>query len=328
MGATDGAPGGYLVCSLRAPSQGEDELVARACAQGALGAWVRETEPPFVVLEVYFPASSGARVPAGFLEDALSLGASPLEGAGVSVLEERDWLEPYRRTAQPLRVGPLLLDPREPADAGTGSQGGACRVLRLPARRAFGTGSHASTRLVLEELVELGTGLRGAVLDIGCGTGVLSFAALALGAASAVAFDVDTHAIGQAGANRRLNELEPLLFAGSVAALADRRRFDLVLVNVIPEQLQDREEQIAGLLRAGGILVASGILTEAAEAAAAPWLAAGLSELRRRRAEEWTALVLERPRARQTGEAAAAEDVATRGGGSSQTRFRESSCVT
>ena len=303
MGATENAPRGYLVCRLRVPSEREDELVAQACAQGALGAWVRETEPPFVVLEVYFPASSGAKVPAGFLEDALSLGARPFGGAGVTVpevtlLEDRDWLETYRRSAQPLRVGPLLLDPREPADDGSGSQlrSGDCRVLRLPARRAFGTGSHASTRLVLEELVELGTRLRGAVLDVGCGTGVLSFAALALGAASAVAFDVDADAIGQAGANRRLNRLEPLIFAGSVTALGGRRRFDLVLVNVIPEQLQHREPEIAGLLRPGGILVASGILTEAAESAAAPWLAAGLTELRRRQAEEWTALVLERPR--------------------------------
>lgn len=292
----------YRSCRLRVAAAIEDELVALACDLGALGAWVVEPGSDEVEVEVYF-AAAGADQGAAlerFVAIAAALGGR-LVGA-IAELPERDWLEPYRRGAQPLRIGPLLLDPREPGDAAArGDLAGDdppddAIVLRLPARRAFGTGSHASTRLVLDEMLELGARLRGTtVLDVGCGTGVLSFAALCLGAARAIAFDCDIEAIGQAAVNRRLNRLAPALYGGSAAALAAPGRFDLVLVNVIPEELRAAEVALARLVREGGVLVASGILEARADAAAERWRDAGLQEVGRRRQDEWTALVLRRP---------------------------------
>jgi ribosomal protein L11 methyltransferase len=294
-------PSGYRACRLRVPAELEDLLVAEACALGALGAWVVESEPAQSLVEVYFPARSTGSDEglAGFLQRLELLGGALVEeDGGLRTVEDRDWLEPYRRSAQPLRLGPLVLDPREPEDAlePAGGEAEGEILLRLPARRAVGPGSHATTRLVLEELLELREAVRGAaVLDVGCGTGVLSLAALRLGASRAVALDCDVAAIGQAAANRRLNQLDPGLLAGSPEALGGSERFHLALVNVIPEQLGGQESRIRDLLHPGGLAVASGILTEHADASAERWRRAGLRELRRRRLDEWTALRLERP---------------------------------
>jgi ribosomal protein L11 methyltransferase len=315
MGASRPPAAAYHVCRLRVAAEREDELAAEACSRGAVGAWVREHEPPVVLLEVYFPAAIAAGKVARFLEHATERGARPLGAAGLSVMEDRDWLEEYRRSALPVWIGPLELDPREPEDGGAAPQtrSDGRIALRLPARRAFGTGSHASTRLVIEELLEMRPALRGgAVLDVGCGTGVLSFAALALGARTALALDVDARAVGQASANRRLNRLEPVLFAGSVHAIECEASFDVALVNVIPEQLEGDQPRIVRLVRPGGLVVASGILRERADSALVPWLAAGLRERRRRWADEWVALALERPGGPSdrypSGETGAAED--------------------
>jgi len=107
------------------------------------------------------------------------------------------------------------------------------RLLRLPARAAFGTGSHESTSLALELLED--ADLQGRrVLDVGTGTGVLAFAALAFGAASVTGFDVDPASPFHARDNSALNGLHPRLFAGRLAALREKPLFDLALVQRRP----------------------------------------------------------------------------------------------
>ena len=254
----------------------EDELVALLWEHGTLGVQVLEGEPGLVRLEAYFVDGGPRELP----------GARFVGAAEVPAV---DWLAPYRESAQPFPVGErLLLDPRDPEGVEAPVAAGRL-TLRIPARAAFGTGSHESTRLALELLEGLDlSGKR--VLDVGTGTGILAFAALSFGARSAVGLDADPAAPYHARANARLNRLRPLLFAGTLDALAPGAAgFDLALVNVIPEEIAADLPRLAGLLAPGGEAVLSGILAAAGPRVLADLGALGFAPVAERTAGEWLA---------------------------------------
>ncbi len=168
------------------------------------------------------------------------------------------------------------------------------RLLRLPARTAFGTGSHESTRLTIELLDELvdELGLVGKrVLDVGTGSGILAFAALLAGAGRVLGIDVDPAAVLTAGQNRRLNRLWPNLAAGSLAALRPLPVFDLALVNVRPVELGDDLTGLRFMLRPRGIAIFSGLLGAERESGARRLERHGFHCRRWREAGEWAAVL-------------------------------------
>ena len=188
-----------------------------------------------------------------------------------SEIEDCDWLKVWREAAEPIPLGKrLLVDPREWETSAAGNQrterrtdGDGRFVLQIPARTAFGVGSHESTRLAYE-LLEA-TDLAGKrVLDVGCGTGILAMAALLLGAREAVAFDFDPAAALLAGQYGRHNGVEPGTFTGTIAALKPpdkgSARFDIVVLNVLPHEIAEELDQVVAQLAHGGELLVSGVL--------------------------------------------------------------------
>ncbi len=220
------------------------------------------------------------------------------EGALVEIVEIAgvDWLQAYRDQAKSFAVAKRWwVDPREP-DQLPEEPPPSRVLLRIPARTAFGTGSHASTSLAIESMERLA--LEGArVLDVGTGSGILAIVALASGAREVVALDIDPVAVIVAGETCRLNGCRPQLLAGELAALelrTEAERFDCVVANVLPIHLRPSYPGLAECLRPTGSLVLSGILDEQASGVSAEMSVFGLQVKDRLVSGEWAALTLER----------------------------------
>jgi ribosomal protein L11 methyltransferase len=265
-----------------------------------------------------------ATLPAG-AEERLSELLSPLPVLGVQVIEERDawvdvgvWLEAdrdwaveevssvlkasgaasvsrtdhgaedwsgaWRRKLRAFGVGRRWwIDPHP--ERPTEAPGDRLRLVVEP-RAAFGSGTHESTRLVLEELEDLGCeGYR--VLDVGTGSGVLAVAAGRLGAGSVVALDTDPIAAWEARftADRQPTQCRPLIVAGGVECLA--ADFDLVLCNMILVEFSPLLGEIRRLLEPKGTLVLSGILECERDSVADCLEASGMHALGDRGLGEW-----------------------------------------
>jgi ribosomal protein L11 methyltransferase len=271
--------GNYRRLLFRLPPNLEDTLVAELWLAGTLGVQSVAEADGRLRVEAYFPEDSG--------EVVVDL-PSGVEIVDDVVLPDADWLAAWREQAQAFAVGrTLFLDPREP-DEETVEVPAGRHLLRLPARAAFGTGSHESTSLALELLEDADVRDR-RVLDIGTGTGILAFAALLFGARFVVGFDLDPASPFHARENSALNGLHPRLFAGRLAAVRERPLFDLALANVVPEQILPEMPDLGRLLRPGGEAILSGILAERGRQVLERMRGLGFEERDQRRAGEWVA---------------------------------------
>ena len=285
----------YELLRFSLPEELEELFTAELWSAGALGFEVREAEHGRLWLDAYFPSPRPAGASDRQLGRWIRRGVRLMSSKR---LADQDWLASYRGAVEPFDIGRRFrIDPRDP-DQGKRSVAEDRRfTLRIPAQTAFGTGSHASTRLVLEWLEELELADL-EVLDVGTGSGILSFAAERLGAGRIVAFDVDAPSICIARANARLNAplrgnvMMPRFFAGSLAALRPEHRFDLALVNILPENFAGQLPRLAGMLKPGGRVISSGNLCERREELLGRWQCRGFQLEAERRQDEWLAFLL------------------------------------
>ena len=189
------------------------------------------------------------------------------------VLEDRPWEREWLKDFKPMRFGRRLWicpgGQPPPPEAAAQAQP---VIVWLDPGLAFGTGTHPTTALCLAWLD--GATLEGRrVLDVGCGSGVLAVAALRLGAASALAVDIDPQALIATAQNALRNGVEARLEVRA-AEPAWSGDFEVVLANILAEPLVALAPRLAAATRRGGWLVLSGLLGPQAQAVASacgPW---------------------------------------------------------
>ena len=212
-------------------------------------------------------------------------------------LEDADWENNWKQYYKPMEIGErLLVIPQwlqeDPKVKKLLSQG---RVpLILDPGLTFGTGSHATTRLCLTALERyIHGGER--VLDLGCGSGILSIAALRLGAASATAVDIDDKCLTVAYENAALNgigkDTYTVLVGDVFSDEAFRARvgggYDILAANIVADVIKALAPMARSFLKPGGLFLCSGIIDDRAEEVAQALTDAGLEILETRSSEGW-----------------------------------------
>lgn len=223
-------------------------------------------------------------------EDAANEACEALadRGAAVKWIVGDEWRDSWKAYFKPTRLGGrLVLRPSwEPWDAAPSDV-----VLSIDPGRAFGSGIHETTRLVLKYI---DANVRGGehVLDVGTGSGILSIAAIMLGAKDAVAVDNDPDVIAVVDENAALNGVAGKIAASDTPVENVAGEYDLVLANIEAFVLIPLAAPIAARVRPGGVLVLSGVLKHQREEVIAAY--PGFRVVDVPAENEWIAIVLER----------------------------------
>jgi ribosomal protein L11 methyltransferase len=263
------------------------ELLGALSSESVLGSCEEEG-----VTRLYWPAELWEPDNLDAIRRALrALGQDPADsGIEAHAVPDRDWNEGWLRSLQPLRVGRIWIRQSWNAvDLKTDEF-----ELVIDPERAFGSGYHPTTRMLLEwlQVVILG-GER--VLDIGTGSGVLAMAALRLGCGYALGIEPDSDAFECAARNARANGFGPELELREAAARdLTSESFDLVLANLDRNTVLASPAPVMDRVRAGGWALVSGLQLEDRCDVAGALAAAGGIVREHRTSEGWLALRVEK----------------------------------
>ncbi|HUG34522.1 MAG TPA: 50S ribosomal protein L11 methyltransferase [Anaerolineales bacterium] len=227
----------------------------------------------------------------------------PLPNPAYRQIADQNWMEAWKQHYKPILIGehllilPAWMDSPDPNRI----------AIKIDPGMAFGTGTHPTTQLCLElmermlDLLGLKdlTGLH--VIDIGCGSGILSIAAIKLGAKQALGVDIDGESIVNSRENAETNRVgkELILGVGSVAEILagqfPLKSAPLVVANILaPVIVRLFDAGMVDLIEGGGAIILSGILLEQEGSLLEAGQAHGLGMIERRQMGDWVALTMTR----------------------------------
>jgi ribosomal protein L11 methyltransferase len=263
----------------------EDDATCALWECGTVGIQVEALDADRVAMVASFPEGPG--VEARLREAFAGLPEAVIRPV---VVPDVDWVARFREDFRRFDAAGFTIVPEWDAPDG----GGDPDTLVIDPGRAFGTGTHETTRLCLAFLSEEARERPLArVLDVGAGTGVLAVAALKRGAQHAVAVDNDEEATASCRVHGRLNGVPLRVVLGDGGRAFRPRAFDLVLANLMAPLLVERSAELTALGRPGAALVLSGLLVDDVAAVAAAFAHGGAVETRT--LGEWAALRVRLP---------------------------------
>jgi ribosomal protein L11 methyltransferase len=218
-------------------------------------------------------------------ELGIDLGKGIIE---LSNVKEEDWANNWKKYYKPHKIGKKIVI--KPTWESYTSKDGDI-VLELDPGMAFGTGTHETTSMcieILEDKISPHTKL----LDVGCGTGILSIAALLLGAYSAVAVDIDSNAVQTAWENAKINKVSDRISILRGNLLDDVvGKYDIVVANIIADVIIDISEYVHSYLNSYGIFIASGIILDRVQEVESALVRRGFKIIEKKTKGEWAAIV-------------------------------------
>lgn len=186
--------------------------------------------------------------------------------AELSSIREEDWANNWKQYFKPLKVGEKLVIKPSWEEYNEDSDR---IILEIDPASSFGTGQHHTTRLCLE-LLEKSLSKDDVILDMGCGSGILSIGAMLLGAKRAVAVDIEQNAAETALENAVKNNISPELYEtyfGNI--LSDEKlaseidyKYDIITANIVADVLIAMKDNFVRYIKKGGTLIVSGIIEE------------------------------------------------------------------
>lgn len=203
-----------------------------------------------------------------------------------------DWVNNWKQYFHPMPVGEKLLIRPEWEDE-YDPQGR--KVLNIEPGLAFGTGSHPTTKLCLETLekyVKSGD----SVLDIGCGSGILSIACLLLGAESAFGVDIDSLAVKTAVQNAEKNGFGPDKFTAVQGNLSDKvkGKYNIVVANIVADIIMEFNKSVGDFLEDSGVYITGGIIDTREDEVLCSFAANGFEVIERFEEKGWLVFVLKK----------------------------------
>jgi len=258
-----------------------------------------------ITVRAYLPADETLEATRQKLEESLYyLGMiQPLPAPTFTPIADQNWMEAWKTRYQPIPIGkkqiivPVWMDSPDPARIS----------IRIDPGMAFGTGTHPTTQLCLELLETIFddssirlSNTKDRVIDVGCGSGILSVAALKLGAEIALGVDIDEASVKNSRENADNNGIPAekfLIGLGSVTEVKEGRfafnQAPLVLANILaPILIRLFDTGLADLITPGGAIILSGILEHQANDVAAAGEKQGLKLADKRQINDWVALLM------------------------------------